>query len=71
MSDTNLSQTFSDAVYWPIHVKMYIKSMERMAQWLGRDEEDIENLCQLTFYNGLRGEVRQWFDGLTLETQES
>ena len=25
----------------------------------------------MTFYNGLRAKVRQWFDGLTLDTQEN
>ena len=37
---------------------------------MGKDKQDIEELCQLTFYNGLRAEARQWFDGLAIETQE-
>jgi len=70
MNDNTLSQTFTGVGYKPIHVKMYVRSVEKIAEHVGKDKQDIEELCQLTFYNGLRGEARQWFDGLTLETQE-
>ena len=42
-----------------------------MAEQVGKDKQDIEEICQLTFYNRLRAEARQWFNGLTLDTQEN
>ena len=70
MNDNTLSQTFMGVGYKPIHIKMYIRSMEKIVERVGKDKQDIEELCQLTFYNGLRAEARQWFDGLAIETQE-
>ena len=70
MNDNTLSQTFSGVGYKPIHVKMYVRSVEKIAVWVGKDKQDTEELYQLTFYNGLRGEARQWFDGLELGIQE-
>ena len=45
--------------------------MEKIIEWVGKNKQDIKEICQLTFYNGLRGEARQWFDGLMLDIQEN
>ena len=71
MNDNTLSQTFTEVGYKPIYVKMYIWSIEKIAEHIGKDKQDIEELCQLMFYNGLRGKARQWFDGLMLDIQEN
>src|SRR5438034_483242 len=71
INDNALSQTFIGTDYKPIHIKMYIRSVEKIAKHMRKDKQDIEELCQLTFYNGLRGEARQWFDGLMLDIQEN
>ena len=70
MSDNTLLQTFIGVGYKPIHIKIYIRNVEKIAEHVGKDKQDIEELCQLMFYNGLKGEARQWFDGLALGTQE-
>src|SRR5947208_3291124 len=70
MNDNTLSQTFSGVGYKPIHIKMYIWSIEKIAEYTGKDKQDMEKLCQLTFYNELRGKARQCFNRLELGIQE-
>ena len=59
MNNNTLLQIFSGLGYKPIYIKIYIRSIEKIVEHVGKNKQDIEELCQLTFYNGLRGEVRQ------------
>jgi len=61
MNDLTPLQTFSGVGYKPIHVMMYLRSIEKVAKCIGEDEQDAEELCQLMFYHGLRGEASDPF----------
>ena len=71
MNDNTLSQTFSGVGYKPIHVKIYIQSIEKIVEHIEKNKQDIEELCQLIFYNKLRNKVKQQFNRLILNTQEN
>ena len=45
MNNNTLLQTFLGVGYKPIHIKIYIWSIEKIAEHVGKDKQDIEELC--------------------------
>ena len=58
MNDNTLSQPFIGVDYKPIYIKIYVQSMEKIAEQVEKDKQNMEKLYQLIFYNRLRGEAR-------------
>jgi hypothetical protein len=69
MNDNSLIQPFSGIGYKPIHVKMYLKGVQLIVNKTTTDDEEKKELFPLYFYNSLRGEAKQWFDGLNTGIQ--
>ena len=70
MNDGILSQTFNDENPKKIEVRMYIQSVETRAAVLSTGSDKELGICQLIFYNGLKGAAMQWFQGLSSEVQD-
>ena len=61
MNDGILSQTFNGDNPKKIEVRMYIQSVETRAACLSVGSDKELGICQLIFYNGLKGAAMQWF----------
>jgi hypothetical protein len=59
MNDGLLAQIFNRDNPKKIEVRMYIQSVETRAACLGGDNNKELGICQLIFYNGLKGTVMQ------------
>ena len=59
MNNNTLSQMFLRVGYKLIHIRIYVQSIEKIAECMKKDKQDIEKLYQLIFYNGLSTEMRQ------------
>ncbi len=70
MNDGILSQTFNGENPKKIEVRMYIQSVETRAACLSVGSDKELGICQLIFYNGLKGAAMQWFQGLSAEVQD-